>query len=58
MPNEIEEWIPQLRRTGINSNIENIIEDASELRFWWTWACHQDGHKLQNSQREEPNKNQ
>ena len=55
---QIEEWTLQLRRTDITSNIENIIEDASELRFRWTRACDQDDHKLQNSQREEPNKNQ
>ena len=30
---EIEESNLQLRRTDITSNSENIIEDASELRF-------------------------
>ena len=34
-----EERNLQQRRTSITSNIENIIEDACELRFRWTRAC-------------------
>ena len=49
---------PSSDKTGKTSNTENIIEDACKLRFRWTQACHQDDHKLQISQGEEPNKNQ
>ena len=37
---------PSSEKIGKTSNTENAIEEAYEIRFQSTRACHRDNHKL------------
>ena len=41
-----------------NLKTENATSFPYEIRFRWTWACHEDHDKHQNLTRRKPNKNQ